>query len=231
MSLILPAPMRVLQPITSGLIGYWPFWEGSGTVVADLTANRNNGTLVNSPMWTSGLFGNGILFSGTTRITVSNPKNLQFYGTLPFSVSVWINAPLSQTGGIIGIDKNQSGHFYGWSLGVTTAGKLNFEYNDSTGTDRATQSVGVLGSGSWHHLGISLSGTGLTFYIDGIGAGTSTLVNQLNNDGVLPLYIGFGDYQGANGYTPETLGQIRLFNTPLTDTDMGEEYYRGARSP
>jgi hypothetical protein len=37
----------------SGLIGYWNFDEGSGTVANDLTANGNDGTLLNSPAWIS----------------------------------------------------------------------------------------------------------------------------------------------------------------------------------
>jgi hypothetical protein len=37
--------------ITSGLVGYWKFNEGSGTVARDSTANNNTGTLVNGPVW------------------------------------------------------------------------------------------------------------------------------------------------------------------------------------
>jgi hypothetical protein len=35
----------------SGLVGYWRFDEGSGVIAHDLTANGNNGTLVNGPAW------------------------------------------------------------------------------------------------------------------------------------------------------------------------------------
>ena len=34
-----------------GLVGYWPFDEGSGTTTADRSLNGNNGTLHNGPTW------------------------------------------------------------------------------------------------------------------------------------------------------------------------------------
>jgi len=36
-----------------GLVGYWPFEEGSGTTTADRTPNNNNGALSGNPTWTT----------------------------------------------------------------------------------------------------------------------------------------------------------------------------------
>tara|TARA_R110000824_G_scaffold5099_3_gene23748 strand:+ start:781 stop:1488 length:708 start_codon:yes stop_codon:yes gene_type:complete len=45
------------QPVNltgmSGLEGYWKFNNGSGTLAHDSSGNRNTGTLVNSPTWTT----------------------------------------------------------------------------------------------------------------------------------------------------------------------------------
>ena len=45
------------QPInvtgTSGLIGYWRFEEGTGSVASDSSGKANTGTLFNSPAWTT----------------------------------------------------------------------------------------------------------------------------------------------------------------------------------
>ena len=35
----------------TGLVGWWPFDEGTGMIAHDLTANSNDGTLYNSPTW------------------------------------------------------------------------------------------------------------------------------------------------------------------------------------
>ena len=37
----------------TGLIGYWNFNEGTGTITYDQTSNGNNGTLINGPVWSS----------------------------------------------------------------------------------------------------------------------------------------------------------------------------------
>ena len=37
-----------------GLVGYWPFDEGNGTIAKDYSGNGNNETLVNGPTWTTG---------------------------------------------------------------------------------------------------------------------------------------------------------------------------------
>ena len=42
---------RILAGTESGLAGYWRFDEFTGTTVADLTGNGNNGTLLNGPLW------------------------------------------------------------------------------------------------------------------------------------------------------------------------------------
>jgi len=39
----------------SGLIGYWDFNEGTGTIATDKSSNSNNATLVSSPSWSTDL--------------------------------------------------------------------------------------------------------------------------------------------------------------------------------
>ncbi len=43
---------NVIDPATPGLTAYYRFDNVSGTTLPDLTANANNGTLVNGPVWT-----------------------------------------------------------------------------------------------------------------------------------------------------------------------------------
>jgi hypothetical protein len=47
-----------------GLVGYWPFDEGGGTIAKDYSGNGNNGTLVNNPTWTTGKVGGALSFDG-----------------------------------------------------------------------------------------------------------------------------------------------------------------------
>jgi len=52
-----------------GLVGYWPFDEGSGTITKDYSGNGNDGTLVNfnftaTSGWTTGKVGGALSFDG-----------------------------------------------------------------------------------------------------------------------------------------------------------------------
>ena len=58
----------------SGLVGSWHLSEGTGTLAADSSGENNNGTLVNSPTWTTGKYGGGLSFDGSNQ-TVSIPHS------------------------------------------------------------------------------------------------------------------------------------------------------------
>jgi prepilin-type N-terminal cleavage/methylation domain-containing protein len=58
-----------------GLVGYWPFDEGSGTIAKDYSGNGNNGTLVNGPTWTTGKVGGALIFDGVDDY-VRIPRNI-----------------------------------------------------------------------------------------------------------------------------------------------------------
>ncbi|MEQ1825946.1 MAG: LamG-like jellyroll fold domain-containing protein, partial [Pirellula sp.] len=47
---------NIVSPSATGLVGYYRLDEGTGTAAADLTVPANNGTLVNSPSWTTNSF-------------------------------------------------------------------------------------------------------------------------------------------------------------------------------
>ena len=42
---------KELTGAENGLIGYWPFNEGTGNIAFDKTSNNNNGTLYGGAMW------------------------------------------------------------------------------------------------------------------------------------------------------------------------------------
>ena len=50
--------------IDSGLVGYWSFDEGNGTVAYDSSGSGNNGT-IQGASWTEGVLGSALYFDGT----------------------------------------------------------------------------------------------------------------------------------------------------------------------
>ena len=56
----------VTGPPTQGLIGYWNFDEGTGTIAHDTSGSGYNGT-VNGATWVAGKINGGLSFNGNTR--------------------------------------------------------------------------------------------------------------------------------------------------------------------
>jgi hypothetical protein len=80
----------------SSLVGYWRFNEGAGLIGSDSSSNGNNGTLVNSPTWVTGKYGDALSFGGTGTnqyVSVANSPTLQLSG--PFTISFWWNRTLT----------------------------------------------------------------------------------------------------------------------------------------
>src|SRR5258708_21385286 len=74
-SLTVPSPASAQPP---GLVAAYAFNEGSGTTVADMSGNNNNGTISAATWTTAGRFGNALRFNGTrARVTVPDAASLQ----------------------------------------------------------------------------------------------------------------------------------------------------------
>jgi len=65
----------------SNLVGYWPFNEGSGTVVSDNSSNSNTGNFIpsngNKPRWKTRLFPNSLTWKGDVSRDWNNANNWQ----------------------------------------------------------------------------------------------------------------------------------------------------------
>jgi len=51
-------------PLDDGLVGYWSFNEGSGTIAHDYSGNGNDGTINGGATWVAGISGYALSFDG-----------------------------------------------------------------------------------------------------------------------------------------------------------------------
>ena len=117
----------VTGPPASGLIGYWNFDEGSGSIAHDTSGGGHDGT-VNGAAWTTGKINTGLRFNGTTN-SVSTPA-IALSGA--FSVSAWVNpSVIPQVGYVRIAETNYATGFY---LGTDTTGtKYKLIVNGASG--------------------------------------------------------------------------------------------------
>jgi N-acetylneuraminic acid mutarotase len=69
---------------TDGLVGWWKFDEGSGTVAYDSSGNGNDGSLTGGPTWATGKIGGALSFDGVDDYVLVNKD---FGATL--TISAW----------------------------------------------------------------------------------------------------------------------------------------------
>ena len=82
-----PTEVKQLYDYAPGPVGYWKFEEGVGTTAYDSSGNGNNGTLINSPTWTTGKIGKGLSLNGTNSYV--NIPSLTWTPT-QFTVGFWL---------------------------------------------------------------------------------------------------------------------------------------------
>jgi hypothetical protein len=82
-----------------GYAGWWRFNEGSGTIAVDSSINKNNGTLVNGPVYGDGLEGTALAFDGTSQYVTILHNAIYSFGTASFT----LEASGQQTGGNLSV--------------------------------------------------------------------------------------------------------------------------------
>jgi hypothetical protein len=143
-----------------GLVGWWPFNEGTGTVTRDNSGNGHDGTFEGSPKWTSpGWNGTGwcLEFGGNAdRVTV---EAFDLTGS-GITLAAWINVINFQDDARIISKSEGSGtadHY--WAMLLSGGGENNLEFRlrtDSGGTSRyRAPDTEDLQTGEWTHIAVT----------------------------------------------------------------------------
>lgn len=148
--------------LDSGLAGYWPLDNGSGTTATDLSVNGNNGTVPNS--WTTGQVGGAVSFDGTTSMTVAAGTGV-IDAKQDVTLSAWVY-PRS-TGlyrawfykGVSGCDEGTAKYMFENDV----SGLLRFWMGGSS-----LSSTTSLATNQWQHILATNSASGSAIYVNGV---------------------------------------------------------------
>ena len=81
---------------TTGLVAAYGFDEGTGTAISDASGLNNNG-VASGTTWTTGKFGNALVFNGTNaQVTIPNAASLQL--TTGMTLEAWVFPTTAPTG-------------------------------------------------------------------------------------------------------------------------------------
>ena len=215
----------IAQPSNNlGLVGYWSFDEGGGTSAPDHSGNGHVGTLYNSPAWVAGKYGGALSLNGTNTYMLTNAlassPNTE-------TLSLWV---YPQGGGVIVSELGQAtinaGYHYE-QLGIDTDGTLrgNIWSCNNTGL-----TAGILSMNTWYYVTLEYTGTQEQLYLNG------TLMNSVTCTRSPPTtqYLAFGATDSTNsggftdtGYFPGKIGDIRLYNRALSQSEIQSLYTAG----
>jgi hypothetical protein len=206
---------NVGSPPTAGLIGYWNFDEGSGSVAHDSSGNGYNGAITGAA-WTTGKMNTALQFNGSSNKVLT--PNIAL--SQSFSISAWVNPAAVPQGTYARIAETQyNGGLY---LGMNASGnKYKFIVNTGSGsTGSCGASFGCAEGGSvtsgWHLVTGTFDGFTAKLYVDTILVASDTFTAPGNTN--LPLYIGmyYGGGFGWNG----VLDEVRLYNRALSASEV-----------
>jgi len=214
-----PATVSILVQIpVPGLIAYYPLDEGSGTVANDASGNGKTGTLVNGPVWTSGIKNGALSFDGVDD-QVQLPDNL-IHDNTTLTIAVWFKTTTS--GVLIGQQNAPLTNFVP-TLYVGTDGHLRGEY--WTGTANPIASSKSVTDGQWHHAALTGAVSTQSLYLDGqlVGSlsGTIDMLDMSKNQlGAARANFGSAWTAGGSAILSGALDDVRFYNRVLSISEI-----------
>ncbi|VVB58674.1 Concanavalin A-like lectin/glucanases superfamily protein [Candidatus Anstonella stagnisolia] len=201
---------NAVPDIMQGLVGYWKFDEGSGTVTYD-RKNSTSGTLVNGTAWAIGKSNTAADFDGIDDYINAGTNSIT--GTSPFTLSTWLKGRSNTNYALAVMVGNGAGSQSAWlgaySPGTTIGGGI---YGTNINS-------GITSEDEWHCATLTFSGgTGgtISLYVDGILKGTKTITPNLRTTSIT-----FGNANVAPNYWYNgTVDEVLIYNRVLSADEI-----------
>jgi hypothetical protein len=216
---------QALSPLynTSGLVGYWNFDEGSGTIAKDTSGNGNNGTLPSS-FWTNGKIGNALLNSTAGTYASITQKSILNPVPVGLSVGAWVNMTnFSSTWQTIIEGSGNLNFGTGYYLGFDPSGNLGLRVGD--GYYRIVSvSSSTMPLNNWTHIFGTINSSTINLYING------TLANSLPSNLIsvsyeaYPIAIGTLSYGLGSYRLSGSIDDVRVYNRALSASEISALY-------
>lgn len=209
-------------------------FSGTGNSVNNLASTTTgSATLLNSPGYIKTL--GYASFNGVNQYIITPDLKSYFKSVAAatiqdsHTISLWIY-PLNANGIILSEFGTSSISTSGWqdSQIEMVNGFLKFRVWPST-TDFLT-STNTIALNQWHHIVMVYDGANLKGYVDGVLQGTKTYARSSPMNNNTGLYYGIGAYtvthMGSAAYGKFDLAQFKMYNIPLNNSDIAQEYQR-----
>jgi hypothetical protein len=207
---------------TDGLVGWWKFDEGSGTVAYDSSGNGNNGNLTNGPTWTTGKIGGSLSFDGVDDfVYVPSIRSVNGGGV---TFAVWIKPTHFDSIDYPHIISGAGVSFHGAGpayIPSNNKGRVGLYLGGSSAGEVFTRVVPLL---DWSHITAISNGTNYQIFWNGVlEQQSSQVTGQVGNSSIM---IG----SGANPVNHTWLGlidDVRIYDRALSAEEVQALYNLG----
>lgn len=207
------APVNCVEP-PNGLVSWFAGEQNS----LDSKSN-NHGTLQNGATHANGKVGRAFSFDGADdHVSVPNSTSLDVIGD-QLTLEAWVN-PTTVSGDrqILSMASSTgipNGRKYGLFI---QNGFLGFEVRTANGYYGTMPTTGAITPGVWTHVAGVYNGSQVTWYVNGVSAGSSPLTgNIVSNGGNFTIgqfaVAGASSFQGA-------IDEVGVYNRELSPTEL-----------
>jgi hypothetical protein len=210
------------HPLARGLVAAYPFYEGSGGALNDLSGNRNTGSLTNGPTWSGGQAGTSLLFNGSSqRVDIPNAPSLN---PAFITIAAWVRSNAAGGFGFI-VNKNYDGSSVAYSLSIGGAQSPFFDgmaYYDGA-WNFSSVTTDIRGDNKWHFVVGSYDGVTLKYYLDAKLDASLSHSGSLPTTNTQPLYI--GEYVNNAEFFGGYIDGLLIYNRALSASEIAQLYF------
>lgn len=194
--------------VSDGLVGWYPFNEGTGSAVADQSGRANNAA-VQGAAWTAGVGGNALGFTNAyVSVSVSSSLDLSTGMTL----SAWVYP--TTLGGWRDVIYRGNDTYFLEASSPANAGPV------TGGTFASGPLVGPtpLPLNKWSHIASTFDGSTLRLFVDGVQVASRAETGPIANSPTQPLTIGGDPSSGT--YFSGVIDEVRIYNRALNASEI-----------
>jgi hypothetical protein len=198
-----------------GLVGYWKFDDGNGTVAYDSSGYNNTGVFISAPVWTSGKFDGGLRFDGIDDAVEIKTDRLDPNAG---SISLWAYAEAFSS---------MPHYLFGHTASFKWSNRIQLYISDPNGNlalglgDVHFRHTGIekLDLNRWYHIALTWNGKTYEVYVNGVlkASGLYTGLSQLS------AFADIGN-DGNPVYRDESfcgiIDEVRIYSRALTPIEV-----------
>jgi len=202
--------VSIVLSAEEGLIGYWKFDEGQGTVAADSSGNNNDGTLVRSPEWVDGKFGKALKFDSakTQKVEIQDSDSFAKI-TTAVTMEAWVN-PANVSGWMsFGVKGDIA-----YGMFISSSANVRMHYSDGKTLDTAANTIKA---NEWTHVVGTYDGKTAQIYLNG------ELQAELNASDAISADAStfvIGGTQESRDWFAGMIDEYKVYNRGLTADEV-----------